>query len=152
VSDLDDFKGALVACATANPFALIYPATVILQHADGTLDLRLAGSKLEPRKVRLDVGIPGCRVVVDPGVEVKLAFAGGQPDGAYAFGIPLDPAASRGLVAVGDLGAGGSFTGTAAGAPVLFTYSPPGGVAGTPGATVTIITKATNGSPEVMIR
>jgi hypothetical protein len=152
VSERDDFAAALAANAKANPYALIYPATVILQHADGTLDLRLIGTTLEPRRVRLDVGIVGCRVIVDPNTEVKLAFAGGEPDGAYAFGIPLDAAASRGLVAVGDLGAGGSFTGTAAGAPVTFVYTPPGGVAAASGATVTIVTKATNGSPKVMIR
>jgi hypothetical protein len=157
VSEHDDFAAALAACATADPFALIYRATVILQHADGTLDLRLVGTQLEPRRVRLDVGIPGCRVIVDPGTEVKLAFAGGSPEGAYAFGIPLDPAGSRGLVRVGDLGDGGFFTalGVAPGAPIIFQYSAPGGLlpTGAPdGAIVQIVTKATNGSAKVMIR
>jgi hypothetical protein len=157
MSEREDFAAALAAVAAADPFGQIYWATVILQHADGTLDLRLEGTTLEPRNVRLDVGIPGCRVIVDPGSEVKLAFAGGDPDGAFAFGIPLDAAASRGLVAVGDLGDGGFFTavGVAPGAPIIFTYVPPGGLAPTglpAGAIVNIVTKATNGSAGVMIR
>ncbi|MEP7123143.1 MAG: hypothetical protein ABJE95_19600 [Byssovorax sp.] len=156
MSERDDFAAALASVAKADPFAVVYRATVVVQHADGSVDLRLDGTSLQPRNVRLDVGIPGCRVIVDPGALVRLAFEGGTPDGAYAFGIPLDVGASRGLVAVGDLGTAGSFAavGVALGAPIVFTYFPPGDLpsTGPPGTVVTLVTKATNGSAKVMIR
>lgn len=153
MSEHADFARALAAVALADPFALIYSATVVTQHSDGTLDLRLAGSDMEPRRVRLDVGIPGCRVLVDPGTPVKMAFVGGSPDGAFAFGIPLDNNVSRGIVAVGDLGSGGTITaaGVPPGAPILFVYTGPNGVPSPPSPMVSIVTQATTGSTKVLI-
>lgn len=157
MSERDDMRDALAAVAKADPFALIYPATVIAQNADGTLDLRLSGVSgvsLEPRGVRFDVGIPGCRVIIAAGSEVKVAFAGGSPDGIYAFGLPLDIGATRGVVAVGDLGAGGTLSGYlgSPASPIQFIYTPPGGAPIAASPTVSIVTKATNGSAAVRIR
>jgi len=67
----------------------LYPATVVSQADDGTVDVRpdnpRAGKVLaDLTGVRIRNGIPGLKVVVPKGARVRLGFEGGDPAQPYA--------------------------------------------------------------------
>jgi hypothetical protein len=56
-----------------------YPATVVSQNTDGTLELRPSSSKVPPvTKVPIRYGVPGITAKVAAGARVWLEFAGGD--------------------------------------------------------------------------
>ncbi len=77
--------------------------SVVSQNADDTLEIEVFDERIEGlSKVRLDVGLPGARVTVEAGTQVRIAFRGHDPRGAYAFGLAQDQAASAAVSLVGD--------------------------------------------------
>ncbi len=133
----------------------VHPARVVAQNADDTLELELDDVRLPGMSaVPFRCGIPGARLTIPAGSLVRVAFEGGSPTGAFAFALSQDPGAAKGVVRVGDAGVGGSFSavGVAPGAPIQFVYIGPDGVPGAPGSSVSIVTRATQGSSEVKIR
>jgi hypothetical protein len=72
---------ALVRTLTARvDYHALYPARVVKQHADGTLDVLPEGTRLGPlSSVPIRLGIPGSRIDVSGG-RVLIGFEGGDPD------------------------------------------------------------------------
>lgn len=61
-------------------FAL-YPAKVVAQNADGTLELQPDDTRLPSQsKVPIRLGIPDAAVKVSAGARVLMGFAGGRPE------------------------------------------------------------------------
>lgn len=58
----------------------LYPASVVVQHADGTLDLQPDDARLPGvTGVPMRLGLPGVTVRVSAGARVLLGFEGGDP-------------------------------------------------------------------------
>lgn len=82
---MDRMKGGLEAFVRSllhrlDYFAL-YPAKVVVQNADGTLELQPDDTRLPPHsQVPIRLGIPGASVKVAVGARVLLGFAAGRPD------------------------------------------------------------------------
>jgi hypothetical protein len=111
-----------------------WPAAVVAQHDDGTLDVRCDDARIgELLSVPLYVGIPGSKVTVpvdpDPTKTARLLvrFEGASPAAAFASALEQDDAAGSPLALVGDHGAGGNLSGVAdlITGIVTFTYSSP---------------------------
>ncbi len=86
-----------------------WPAAVVAQHDDGTLDVRCDDARIgELLAVPLYVGIPGCKVTVpvdpDPALtsRVLIRFEGASPAAAFASALEQDDAATKALALVGD--------------------------------------------------
>jgi hypothetical protein len=85
----DRIKGGLEAFVRSllhrvDYFAL-YPAKVVAQNADGTLELQPDDTRIPPHsQVPIRLGIPGATVKVVAGGRVLLGFAGGRPDAPIA--------------------------------------------------------------------
>lgn len=63
----------------------LYPARVVSQNADGTLELQPDLSKIPPlSKVPIRTGIPGVTVKLSAGARVLLGFENGDPKRYYA--------------------------------------------------------------------
>lgn len=85
-SSLDKF---LEPVRTDIDYSRTYPATVITQNADGTLqvmpdDDRIKGSGLD--RCVIYVGLPGTTVKVPHGAQCKVAFSAGDPSRAHVEG------------------------------------------------------------------
>lgn len=132
-----------------------YAATVKAQRDDGTLDLEADDPRLG--KVLLGVpfrvGIPGAKVTIPAGSRVRVGFEGADPRGIFAASLDQDRSATRPVARKGDTGAGGTLAavGAAPGAPIQFTYTPPGGDPQV-GSLVTLAMEIRTGSEEISIR
>ena len=141
----DALAALLAPRIPADPYARIWPGEVVVQNADGTIDVRLdPGAPVSdlPR-LRFDAGVRGARYVLPKGSRVRVAFEGASPSGAYAFGAPTAPDAAKGVARLGDHGATGTLTITGAGALTIVYTSPAGSVS------TGVITAAVSGSPVV---
>lgn len=80
----------LVALLTARfDFHALYPATVVSQAADGTIDVKIDSTLVARRLagttgLRIRNGIPGLKIVVPKGARVRVGFEGGDPAQPYA--------------------------------------------------------------------
>lgn len=96
-------------------YAATYACTVVLQHEDGTLDLRpedLESIRLPPR-VPIAYGIPGVRATVKPGSRVSVTFEDLDPSRPIAtlwdasaiteLALDTDAATPRPLARMGDV-------------------------------------------------
>lgn len=167
MSDGEDLEQATQGAVRPDPYALIHSATVVVQREDGTLDLHFeegpfAGGN-DPLSVPFEPGL-NAQMEFAGGELVRVAFAGGKPDGMFAFGRTWNGDADRGVVRVGDRGSAGTlaFITSMVAGPTTFAivYTPPGGI---PAAPVTITlgadgtqeialeTEATEGSEELKI-
>lgn len=141
----DALAALLAPRIPADPYARIWPGSVVVQNADGTIDVRLdPGAPVEdlPR-LRFDAGVRGARYVLPAGSRVRVAFEGASPSGAYAFGAPTAPDAAKGVARLGDHGNTGTLSITGAGALTIVYTSPAGSVS------TGVITAAVSGSPVV---
>lgn len=81
---------ALVESLTAGvDYHALYPATVVSQAADGSLDLKIESTRIAAKMagttgVKIRNGIPGLKVVLPKGMRVRLGFEGGDPSLPYA--------------------------------------------------------------------
>ncbi len=115
-----------------------WPAAVVAQHDDGTLDVRCDDARIgELLAVPLYVGIPGCKVTVpvDPDptktARVLVRFEGASPTAAFASALEQDDAATKRLALVDDevlLGSIGGVADLVTGI-VMFTFMRPTGPA-----------------------
>jgi hypothetical protein len=132
-----------------------YAATVKAQRDDGTLDLEADDPRLGTvlLGVPFRVGIPGAKVTIPSGSRVRVGFEGADPRGIFAASLDQDRSATRPVARKGDTGAGGTLAavGAAPGAPIQFTYTPPGGDPQV-GSLVTITMEIRTGSEEISIR
>lgn len=83
-SDIDRVKGAILSIVRAEmaplPYFARYECRVVVQNADGTLELMPDDPKIPGLSgVRIYSGIPGVTVTVSPGARCLLEFAGGDP-------------------------------------------------------------------------
>ena len=100
---LYDVEGDVVHAPERGVYSETLLGSIVSQNADGTIEVEVFDERVEGlSKVRLDVGIPGASVVVEPRTQVRIAFRGHDPRGAYAYGIAQDPAASAAVSLVGD--------------------------------------------------
>lgn len=167
MSDREDLEAATQGAARPDPYALIHTASVVVQREDGTLDLHFeegpfAGGN-DPLSVPFEPGL-NCKMAFAGGELVRVAFAGGRPDGMFAFGRTWNGEADKGVVRVGDGGSAGRLvfaTSTGLG-PTAFTvtYLPPRGPPvgpltislGADGSQqIDLETEATEGSEELKI-
>lgn len=106
-------------------YAEVVAAEVVHQNDDGTLELRVHDDRIEGlSRVRLDVGLPGCKVTVEAKTEVRVAFEGQSPRGAFAFGITQDPEATHAFGLVGDSCGYLTAICAAPGSPAVLAISP----------------------------
>jgi hypothetical protein len=76
---------------------------VVKRHPDDSLDLVPDDDTLPGmRQVSLRVGLPHCRVLLDPGARVLVAFEGASPAFPYAVTHANDDGATHGIARVGD--------------------------------------------------
>ena len=148
MSDRQELQAAVAAVLPPPIYQRTYDATVVLQHADGTVDLRVDDEQIrEARRVPLRVGLPGARVVLNLAgqqpVRVRLAFEGGRPEGRYAFTFDQTLEAARGIARLRDQVDGGTLTigslppPAPPGTGLLITYTPAGELVPTVIATLT---------------
>lgn len=151
--DLDvDTTGAAALAALLAPhstpdlYARVWPGSVVLQRADGTVDVRLdeGAPVVDLPRLRYDAGARGARYVLPAGSRVRVAFEGAHPSGAFAFGAPTAPGARKGVARLGDHGITGTLSLVGAGA-LTVTYTPPGGA----GQTIGTITATAGATPVV---
>ena len=89
MSSVDRIKGGLEAFVRSvmhriDYFAL-YPAKVVAQNADGSLELQPDDTRLPAHsQVPIRLGIPGAKVSMTAGSRVLLGFAGGRPESPIA--------------------------------------------------------------------
>jgi hypothetical protein len=78
--DLRKHLHAIIDARTARiDFLAVYPAKVVAQNADGTLELQPEDSRLAGfSKVPIRHGLPGCVVKVQAGATVVLGFENGD--------------------------------------------------------------------------
>jgi len=123
-------------------YATLWPARVVKQNSDGTLEVvaddeRLRQGRGSINKVPIRHGLPGVQSVqVSQGARVRVGFDGGDPDKPFAA---LWDAGDADLVQVGPLGAGVAYVGSA-----VEVYFPPvvpfsGTINGAPAAGVMTI-------------
>ncbi len=114
-----------------------YPAAVVKQHADGTLDVRCDDPRMgDLVAVPLYVGIPGCKVTVpvdpDPAktARVLVRFENASPAGAFASALEQDDDADKAFALVADGVDIGSISVVAPpgtlGGPCAISYTGPG--------------------------
>jgi hypothetical protein len=86
MSDREDFQRAVGAVSEPDPYSLIWPAEVVVQNTDGTLDLAVKEGPLagEYLGVTFRPGLASYQMIA-PGELVEIAFEGGKPDGLFAF-------------------------------------------------------------------
>lgn len=156
MSDRADFARAVRGASAPDPYAMIHSARVVVQREDGTLDLHFeegpfAGGDNDPLAVPFEPGL-NCAMKFMGGELVRVAFAGGRPDGIFAFGRIHNPSASKAVVRVGDHGNGGTLTGSTppGGGAVTFVYTDPDGVPHT-SLSISLVFKASEGSGELKI-
>ncbi len=115
-----------------------WPAAVLAQHEDGTLDVRCDDARIgELLAVPLYVGIPGCKVTVpvdpDPTLtaRVLIRFEGASPAAAFAASLEQDDLATKRLALVEDEVLLGTLSGVAdlVTGIVTFTFQRPSGPA-----------------------
>lgn len=81
----DQFGGALARFVRwvmrGTDYHAAYPARVVTQHGDGTLDVVPDGARLPPlSRVPIRYGIPGVAAKVRSGARVLVEFASGDPE------------------------------------------------------------------------
>lgn len=86
----DKVKGGLLlvirSMMAPTDYHALYPASVIAQNADKTLELRTESTKLGMlSKVRIKLGIPGATVTLEAGASVLLGFEAGDPSRPVAL-------------------------------------------------------------------
>jgi hypothetical protein len=133
--------GAIVRHLTAHiDYFALYPAKLVSQNDDGTLELKPDDSRLPGlSKVPIRYGIPGVTVKVASGARVLVGFEGGDPAAPVAtlwesgsvteltIDATSDIKVNGGSAAVareGDSVHAGFLTGKAGTTPVVFTYTP----------------------------
>lgn len=105
-------------------YARAWPAKVIAQRADGTLDLRCDDARMgELLAVPLRLGIPGASAAVPAGARVRLTFEAASPASAFAAALDADPLATAALALVGDSCGYMVVTCAAPGSPASVTFS-----------------------------
>ncbi len=130
-------------------FSKLYDATVIAQDSDNTLQVVCDDETIGGlSRVPIWPGLPGVRVQVAQGARVTIAFHGGRRDRRYCKSFATDAAmdeirvdgGTKGVARVDDTVDLGTITATCAAAPgpVLFTYTPPGGMPQVPTETLHI--------------
>jgi len=78
------FEKAVRAATAATDFHVMYPARVVAQSDDGSLEVIVDGDRIPPlTSVPLRLSIPG-KVRVSAGARVLVGFDGGRPDHPYA--------------------------------------------------------------------
>lgn len=116
---------ALVTSLTARiDYYALYPATVVSQGADGSVDVKVDSPKLAnaiagSSGLKIRNGIPGLKVVVPKGIRVRVGFEGGDPSMPYASlwdsgsipGVQLYLAADAWAIRGGPAGGPQSFVG-----------------------------------------
>ena len=122
-------------------YLALYPATVVAQRADKTLDVQPDDSRVPPcAGVPIRHGLPGITVTVPTGGRVLLGYAGGNPALPYVSlwetgtvtAISVNNGTAR-AARVGHATGDGTltFAASSSGAPpvstLTFTYTPPGG-------------------------
>lgn len=129
-SDRDDAERFVRSMLPELPYLASFDAQVLLQHADGTLDVRCDDASIgELARVPFRPGIPGANVTIDAGDHVRVHFASAAPDSYYAVSPDQDTSASRGLARFGDLVTAGTLS-ISPGPPPLLVWKPAAG--GTP--------------------
>ncbi len=133
--------GAVVRHLTAHlDYFALYPAKLVSQNEDGTLELKPDDSRLPGvSKVPIRYGIPGVTVKVASGARVLLGFEGGDPQQPVATlwekgsvtEMTIDASTdikvnggSKAVARQGDSVHAGYLTGKADKVPVVFTYTP----------------------------
>lgn len=148
-SDIDLLRKLVARLSAPSPYALSYEATVVVQNNDGTLDVRLInGPIVDLPRVPFVSGSVGGRYVIANGDVVRVAFLGGREDGAFAFAIAGDGAASKAVARVGDSVDGTWLLLVATSPGVYVLQAVP---ANTPGA-IHVTGVIDSGSSEVFIR
>lgn len=130
-------------------YGKLHSARVDRQNSDGTVDVIAAG-RFGVTNVQLLSGIPGSKIVMEPGDLVLLGFYGGDPRAPFAMST-WQGDGSKAIARIDDSVACGTLTATAGGSPVLFTYTPPGSAPQPPNASVTIGGKITSGNQRVKL-
>lgn len=132
----------------------LYPARVLLQRADGSLDLVPDSSRLPPlTAVPLRVAVPGARVTVPAGARVLLGFESGDPT-RPAAGLFEGGDAQRAAARVDDaVDIGVLQINTVAPGAIAGTYTPPGGqpIAWSIGQPIQLRGKITTGSSRLAL-
>lgn len=113
-SEREDFTRALRAVQEPDPYSLIHCAEVVIQRGDGTLDLLILDGPFrgEILAAPFEPGLE-CSQTIPPKARVRVAFAGGKPGGAFAFGRTFNGAADKPAARVGDTAEIGYLTGLA---------------------------------------
>lgn len=102
--DLGDLMAAIGAGSSRAVYGRLYPAQVVSQRDDGTLELKpedptIAGSGMDRVPLWTD---PGVSVTVSPGVRVLVGFQNGKASGAFAMLAPSGSLVEELLLAGGD--------------------------------------------------
>jgi hypothetical protein len=150
----------------ADLYALAWPATVIEQHADGTIDVTCDDARMGDllsipmvsgwpgSTLSLSLSLDGAGDVPAVPVRVRVRFAAASPALGYAESFEQDTLATAAVALVGDRVTIGTLSGVApsGGGPVTFTFTPPVGPPQT-GITITLLGKeAGPGSAQVKLR
>ncbi len=112
--------------APLQPYARTYPATVVSQNADLTLNV-VADVPLgnDLRNVPYKIGFAGTKIIIPSGSLVRVGFEGGLPTGIYAMNIDMDPAPTHRFALLADDVSAGNLAGVAdpVTGVVTFTYT-----------------------------
>ena len=156
MSQFDKFKQSIaqVIAALLPPADYLYalqPSKVIKQNANGTVCLRPDNPNLKDLdNVPIRTGVPGIEVEIEPGSYMLLGFEGGSPACPVAYlwqrgvvgkikvsanEITFNGGTAK-VAREGDPVNLGTLSGSNTGGPVLFVYTPPGGLPSAPLAVI----------------
>jgi hypothetical protein len=102
-SDANDARNFVRTQLPELPYTKNYFATVLLQEPGGELTVRCDDADIgELASVPFYVGIPGAKVIIEPGSRVVIHFASSSPDNYYATGLDIKDDSTASVARVGD--------------------------------------------------
>ena len=106
-------------------YLALYPARVVVQNDDGTLDLQPDDARLPAmQRVPIRYGVPGVTATAAPGSNVLVGFEAGDPARPVAMLWEVSSTPKRSLARVGDTATTGFLSGFVGSTPVTFLLTP----------------------------
>lgn len=148
------FRRAVESVLRSPVWDQTHGATVVVQHADGTVDVLVDDERIvQLTNVPVRLGGPTLRAVLQAGDRVQVSFDDGNPRRPVVSGVDLDPSAGRGVARLDDTVDVGTLMLNVVSGVLSGTYTPPGGPAVTvnPGTPFPLVGRVSSASSRLLL-